>query len=274
MRISIVIPAYNAARYLGYTIEGVLAQTVTDWELVVVDDGSADETAAVARAFAGRDKRIRVVGQANAGVGNARNRGFELTTGSGYVIFLDADDVWEADALAVLCRSLNADTKAVAAYGLSRYIDGQGQSCFPGDLEEWGRARRGVAGNHLIAWPSGHPTTLAVLAHRNTIYTPGQALIRRSALLATGPFDPAAAPCEDWDMWLRLSLHGEIAFVDRVILNYRTHDSNMSRDRERMAKGQVYVRRKLLLSQEMSSGQRAVVLAANWLWCRRVSAAG
>src|SRR5205823_6163014 len=75
MRVSVVIPTYNGERFLSQTIESVLAQTISDWELIIVDDESLDSSLAIARAYANRDARIRVACQANAGVGAARNRG-------------------------------------------------------------------------------------------------------------------------------------------------------------------------------------------------------
>src|SRR2546421_13123372 len=101
--VSVVIPVYNGERYLAEAIESVLAQTICTWELVIVDDGSADGTPGVAQRYAGRDARIRVVRQANGGVAAARNRGMQETDPSSeYVIFLDHDDVWEIDALETL----------------------------------------------------------------------------------------------------------------------------------------------------------------------------
>lgn len=88
---SVVIPAYNVARYIGETLQGVMEQTVSDWELIVMDDGSTDDTRAVVEAV--RDERIRLISQQNAGVSAARNAGMARARGR-YVALLDADDVW------------------------------------------------------------------------------------------------------------------------------------------------------------------------------------
>src|SRR5579875_138818 len=94
--ISIVVPAYNAERYIGPTLDSVRAQTVAAWEVVVVDDGSRDGTRQVAEQYAARDPRIRVIGQINSGVAAARNRGWAATAPSStYVTFLDHDDLRE-----------------------------------------------------------------------------------------------------------------------------------------------------------------------------------
>jgi hypothetical protein len=92
-------------------------------------------------------------------------------------------------------------------------------------------------------------------------------------LEAVGHFDPVTSPCEDWDMSLRLSQRGDIAFVDRVVLNWRTHPHNASRQHEWMARQMLFVRQKVLSSPELSEEQRRIVLTANWFWSRGVAAA-
>jgi glycosyltransferase involved in cell wall biosynthesis len=263
MKTTVIIPAYNAGRYLGQTIDSVLGQSVSCWELIVVDDGSVDDTASLAEAYACRHSRVRVVRQENSGVAAARNRGWrEVSTDTHSVIFLDADDVWEKDALAWLAKALRDNPNAVAASGLSRRIDAAGEPCDPGELETWGRRRWGVSGKRLACWPPDCPTTLGVLAYRNCIYSPGQMLVRRSAFERAGLFDPSTSPCEDWDMSLRLSLRGDIAYVDRVVLNWRLHDGNVSTQEALMTQQIFYVWRKLLSCAELTSEQRQVVTTA------------
>src|SRR5439155_26166170 len=127
-----------------------------------VDDGSTDDTLRLAHAYAGADRRVRALRQANGGAAAARNKGLADSTGaSKYVTFLDHDDVWEADALEVLVATLDSYPEAVAARGLSRYIGQRGEPLDPGELEVWGRRRVGVVGNRLVAWPTHAPTTLA-----------------------------------------------------------------------------------------------------------------
>jgi glycosyltransferase involved in cell wall biosynthesis len=273
MRVSVVIPAYNAARYLRWTIESVQAQTIGDWELVVVDDGSSDDTADVACRVAEGDPRVRVMSQPKAGVANARNRGLAGSRApTEHAIFLDADDVWEKDALETLLRGLNTNPQAVAASGLSRYIDTNGHPIEPGEMETWGRHRLGLVGKRVVEWPMHQPTTFEVLVYRNRIYSPGQMLIRRSALEFLGSFDPATSPCEDWDMSLRLSLLGDIAFVDKVILNWRRHDRNASAQTEVALRQMAYVRRKIESLPDLTQEQRRIARLANRLWFRDLAA--
>lgn len=114
--VSIVVPVYNVESYLRPCVESVLAQTMTDWELFLVDDGSADASGAIVREYAARDSRICGVFQENAGAGAARNRGLELAEGE-YVAFLDSDDRYEPEMLETLLAAIRREKADVAACG-------------------------------------------------------------------------------------------------------------------------------------------------------------
>ncbi len=265
-QIGIVVPAYNGARFLRQMLESVLAQTVADWELVVVDDGSHDETPEIVRRFADRDRRIRLVQQGNGGVAVARNRGMaELSADCLEIAFLDHDDVWEADALATLSGALERDPQAAGAYGLARFVDAQGRPDPTHELEAFGRRRRGVRDGSLQDWPPTWPTGLEVMAVGCCISTPGQVLIRRQALGAAEPFDAAAAPSDDWDLWLRLCTAGHLAFVDRLVIGWRQHDNNASRQHRSESASIRYTRAKLARSPQLTNEQRRLIrLADRW----------
>jgi glycosyltransferase involved in cell wall biosynthesis len=265
--ISVVVPIFNGDRFLAWTIDSVREQLFNDWELILVDDGSDDQSHAVAGAYATTDRRVRLIRQRNSGVAAARNRGYRgADRASRFVIFLDHDDILERDALQRLLAIADTAPRAVAISGLSRTIDCAGEPIDPGELEQWGRRRLGVVGKRLGVWPIQAPTTFAVLVYQNCIYTPGQVLIRCSALDRVGAFDESIAPCDDWDMWLRLSRQGEIAFLDRVVLNWRRHDNLGSRQKERIAELQAEVRRRLLRSSEISPAERQITSLANRAW--------
>ncbi len=127
--ISIILPVYNAGRFLDATLQMALAQTCADWELIAVDDGSTDETPILLQAFARQDRRIRVVTQANGGCASARNTGVNhIAANAEYVIFLDHDDLWEPDALETLLRVAPRPSRSGCCYGTgsrtSRYRGG------------------------------------------------------------------------------------------------------------------------------------------------------
>lgn len=226
MGVSIIIPVHNSERFLAASVRSVQRQTGgPGWELIVVDDGSTDATAARAHQLARSDGRVRVLQRAHGGPSAARNSGMAAADPSSeYVVFLDADDVWEGDALATLRAALETDPAAVAAHGLARFIDEGGQA-FPGQE------------GPICRDPVRERTTFALLTGMNCIPTPGLVLIRRSALVAAGPFDTTLATCEDWDFWLRLSSLGDLVYVDRVVLGYRRHGGNLSGDPRLLTEG-------------------------------------
>jgi glycosyltransferase involved in cell wall biosynthesis len=257
--IAIVVPVYNGAQFLPLTLQSVFAQTRSDWRLVVVDDGSTDETPTVARRYLDGEPRARLVQQPNGGLPAARNRGFaEIDADCRSVLFLDADDVLRPDAVRVLAAALAADASAPAAHGVATHIDKEGAPFLPGEAERHSRSRRVLEGHRVVDWHVSQPTTFAVLAFHFVISTPGQALIRCEALKRIGLYDKRLAGAADWDLWLRLARLGDIAFVDQVVLEYRRHGSNMSGDFRLMRHDEIMVRRKLIASPENTPEQRRI----------------
>jgi glycosyltransferase involved in cell wall biosynthesis len=260
-QISIVIPTYNAEKFLIPTLRGVTAQTFTDWELIVLDDGSQDATVCLAHDYAAQERRLRVYRRENGGIAAARNEGFSKTSpNTPYVTFLDHDDVWQPEALELLLKTLEADPQAAAAYGLARYIDAQGQPIREGELEAAQRRRIALVEDRRVPWPIDRPTTFEVAAYWSYITTPGQALIRRAALPSAAPFDPTIAPADDWDLWLRLTLQGHITLINRVILDYRLHERNTSRNESLMQEALLKARQKFYRLPNLTPDQRRTVL--------------
>lgn len=269
MKICVIVPAYNAQRYLPETMQSVQNQTVVDWELIVVNDGSRDDTGPLADRLAAEDLRIRVVHQPNAGLSGARNGGIAAASpDADAFLFLDADDMLEPGALTGLTALLAASPDASAAYGLARYIDGDGQPILPGIAEAFGRTRRSVEGGRLVCHPVKAATTFAMLAYRNSISTPGQVLLRRSALERAGLFDTALPPTADWDMWLRLTRHADMALLDAVVLAYRRHGENMSGKEEVMRPAELTLRAKLCHDETLPPALRQSAMAG-YRWSER-----
>ncbi len=193
MRVAIVTPAYNVGKYIAETIESVIAQSHADWAMVVVDDGSTDDTSAAVKNFS--DNRIRLVRQANAGVSAARNRGLsELDADA--VLLLDADDLLAPDALSRLVAALEATPDAVAACGTHAYISEDG-------------ARQTHSGSRLPA--SGD--LLGALLERNLFANGGQVLVRARVVAELGGFRSDIAYGEDWEYWVRLAFAGSFTVV-------------------------------------------------------------
>ncbi len=270
-RVGIVVPAFNAARFLAETLDSILCQTVPDWELVIVNDGSEDSTGAIADRYAACDSRIRVVHQSNLGLPGARNRGLEeVSPAAGFAAFLDADDLWEPDTLEALLAAFDLYPAAIAAHGLARYIDEASKPIRAGRLEARIRNRRVATQGRITDWPISSPTTFAVLAINCYIVSAGSVLIRRYALETAGPFDRMRslprASLEDWDLWLRLSLQGDFAVAAKVVLNYRQHATNLSQQKKLMFLGEIYVRRKIASLPELSHLQRDAFAVGTQSW--------
>jgi glycosyltransferase involved in cell wall biosynthesis len=255
-RVSIVIPVYNRERYLGGTLDSVLAQTFPAWELVIFDDGSTDDSWGVATRYSENDPRIRCVRGPNQGVAGARNRGLLATDGrTDFVIFLDNDDLWEPDALETLIGALDADPAAVSAYGLASCIDHEGRPIPGDDLEMKMHRRMGFKGDRLLPLEPDEPTGFASLVRENFVFTPGIHLVRREVMEQVGLFDPYTAPADDWDMQIRISRIGDIHFVRKRVLLWRRYGQTLSDTSPHWRRAYFRVRDKLVKDGQNTAEQ-------------------
>ena len=240
--VSVIIPCYNGERYVGETIESVRAQSVEDLEVIVVDDGSTDDSAAVVSRLASADQRVRLISKENGGVAAARNTGFAASSPDArHVLFLDADDLLLPDAVRRLTARLDGDGDLVAAFGFCSRMDESGTPIAPAPVEfavaeaDDGTIRHRHGVDRIGYWN---------IAPITPISTPGQVVIRRTAMPADGPFDPACVPCEDWDLWLRLARRGDFGVEPVEVLRYRDHVSSASKHHELMQRQRETVLRK------------------------------
>lgn len=206
--VSVIIPAKNAAAYIGETIASALAQSEVT-EVIVVDDGSTDDTLAMVRAI--RDPRLRLMTNDASGVSAARNLGAYHARGD-WLVFLDADDRLRPGAVATLLTAARTAPNAVLVYGDYNTIDSAGRTIGRRDL---------LKGRHK---PSGH--VLERLARGNFIVNGGIMLVSAAAFRASGGFDVSLRYCEDWHCWCRLAALGEFAYVPELLLDYRLHATN------------------------------------------------
>lgn len=212
-KISVIIPAYNAELTIKHTIKSVLKQTFTDFEIILINDGSTDRTAEIVREI--QDDRIKIFSYQNGGLPVARNRGIDNATGD-YLTFLDADDLWTKDKLEKQLNAFKANPKAGVAYSRVSYIDEQGNflyNCNPVSFE----------GN-----------VLKPLLLTNFLINGSNILIRREAIESVGKFDPDLKSSEDWDYYLRLAKDYSFAVVPEYQILYRQTSNNMSSNVERM----------------------------------------
>jgi glycosyltransferase involved in cell wall biosynthesis len=212
MNAAIIIPAYNAAKFIAEAIESALAQTRRASQIIVVDDGSTDNTATEVNKFG---DAVMLLQQKNAGVSAARNNGSSQTTAE-WLLFLDADDRLRPDALARLLAHAN-ETTLGAIYGLSV------------DFDELNVKHE--HGNDTMQGPPPAGTKCAFW--KAPIATPGAVIVRREVLERVGGWNPRFNTTADRDLWCRIGTVAEFGFVPEVIVERRVHDSNMSSDKNR-----------------------------------------
>jgi glycosyltransferase involved in cell wall biosynthesis len=216
--VSIIIPAYNQAQYLRQAITSVLTQTWRDVEIVVVDDGSTDETSSVVDEYCD-DPRLRVIEQVNEGVGAARNRGIRESRGK-YLCFLDADDWYHAEKVARQVAQLEAAPEVDWVYCDIIEVDAQGR---PASDYSVGRMRTVLSGDIVESLLIGG------------YFPPHTVMVRRSALDGVGGFDRDLDGNADYDLWLRLAISGRrVEFLPERLAYYRRYDGQMSGDPVRM----------------------------------------
>ena len=211
--VSVIIPAYGHRDFLMQTLESVFAQSYTDYEVIVVNDGSPDDTETLL-AHLVREGRIQYVKQDNRGQAIARNRGLSMASGR-YIALLDDDDLWPADKLSWQVEELSRQPEAVMVYGQHLQLGKSPAKIFPGEFAPDGSA-------------------FDAFVDAGWIRSPGQTLIRAEVLRDIGGFDAAIWGTDDWDLWLRLAKAGAFIYRPRVALHYRMHQTNASRRFHRM----------------------------------------
>lgn len=275
-RVSIVTPVFNGARWLDPLMKSVRNQTFQDWEHIVVDDGSTDESAHIIEAYARDDPRIRLIKDVNRGVGYARQVGLLQTVStSDFVMFLDADDVLMRDALSLLVTTLDANPLAPAAHGDASGIDADGEqiAILPVREMRFVNLRRINSRQSLFNPDSpscGAATDFSAVGYTNPIFTPGQGLIRRGVLTNVGLGNLRLSHAQDYYLWYRISaLYGAIAFVPTVTLLYRRSASSMSQSVRKTDRHALYVRYEFLCDGSVPDDLRQFALHLYRLWLVR-----
>jgi glycosyltransferase involved in cell wall biosynthesis len=236
--VSVIIPTYNRAAMVKEAIASVLAQSYADWEMIVVDDGSTDETEA---ALADVLPQLTYVRQEHLGVSAARNRGAAMARGE-YLAFLDSDDLWLANKLKRQMRFMTSHPEALICYTDEIWI------------------RRGVRVNPMkkhrkysgMIFP--HCLPLCIIS-------PSSALFDRRLFEDAGRFDETLAVCEDYDLWLRIAARHPVYLVDEPLIVKRGgHDDQLSRSRTGQDRYRIAALEKLLQSDLLSPDQRALAV--------------
>jgi glycosyltransferase involved in cell wall biosynthesis len=218
--VTVVIPCYNQARYLGFAIESVLAQTYPHVEVLVVDDGSTDNTSIVAARYPG----VRSIRQANHGVAAARNEGLRQSSGE-FLVFLDADDRLLPRAVEIGLKHLGAHPECAFVSGFYRELSSDGRTSRPAEQQR-------IEGDPYLA-----------LLSRGYIGMPGTVMYRREVFTSVGGFETTLSPAEDHDIYLRISRQHPVHCHGEVVAEYRDQGSSASRDPTRMLQATVAAHR-------------------------------
>jgi glycosyltransferase involved in cell wall biosynthesis len=221
--VDVIIPAYNAATYLPAALESVISQTFNDWQIILVDDGSTDNTAEVVAPFLNRcGSKLTYIRQENYGLPVARNAAIR-SSNSEFLALLDADDVWLPCRLAESLKAMMVRPEVGLCYGLITYIDQDGitEETFEGNRKH----AEGKIAPHIYLRDVELPCPTMTF--------------RRQCIKEVGLFDETMRATEDRDLWLRIALRYEVAFVPMVLAYYRRSSSSMSADGQRMLHAQL-----------------------------------
>lgn len=222
--VSVIIPAYNADRFLREAVESALAQTHKAFEVIVVDDGSTDGTAAILEQFRGR---IKVISQGNQGLASARNAGARAAGGE-WLAFLDADDYWAANKIE---RQLGLVHAGVDLIYSDRFNVGD---------------RGSVPELHSDFMPLYEGDVFLDLLIVGNLITASSVLVRRSTFQMLGGFFDGAPGTEDWDLWIHVAAERGVRVCREPLVYYRLHSCNMSRNTARMSAARLAVTRRAL----------------------------
>jgi glycosyltransferase involved in cell wall biosynthesis len=212
--VSVVIPTYNAREYLAETLASVRDQTLQDVEVVLVDDGSTDDTLRVARNF-GASLDLTIIAQANAGPAAARNAGINAARGQ-YCAFIDSDDTMIPTRLADQVAQLEAESDFGLVYSDLETFDDSG--IIHATRRAFSNPQQGMILDHLLL--DNFITTSTVMAPKER-------------LIEAGLFDSRRRVSEDFDLWLRMAYRWKIGFVDRPLVRYRRRSGSLSDDKLR-----------------------------------------
>lgn len=215
-KVTVVLPAYNATQYIRETIDSVLKQSYQNFELLVIDDGSTDDTAEVVQAYVQQDSRVQLISQPNQGVSAARNHGTRRASGE-LIAFLDADDLWVPHKLEAHVRHFSSDAKLGMSFARIEYIDS----------------------NSKRTGQQSHLRLKNILPQHfyqdNLACTPSNVVVRREVLQEIGGFDSDLSGLADIDLFLRVSCSGwKVEGLDEVLVYYRFHPGGMSSHLKRM----------------------------------------
>lgn len=205
--VSVIIPVYNGERYLAETIESVISQTMKDWELIAVNDGSTDRSSAILEEYAQREPgRIRYITVGNGGVSRARNAGVAIARGT-FIAFIDQDDLWAPEKLGHQLAQFARNESLGISFTNQTIIDGKG-AVVRENVFRLGVHQRGKIFEYLL--------------FENFIPI-SSVMVKKELFLHAGGFNPSFALAEDYDLLLKLARETPFDYIDEPLLRYREH---------------------------------------------------
>jgi glycosyltransferase involved in cell wall biosynthesis len=238
-KVSVVIPSYNYSAYISDAIDSIMAQTYPHWEIIVVDDGSRDNTAEVVAQYTAQDSRIKYHYQQNQGLSAARNTGISLAQGE-YIQLLDADDYISKRKLEIQVGLLEQYSDVALVYADTYIYTHSDDPTVPRNFRQF----------HLTMPPiSSQGVGLVMHMTLDNIFLVGSPLFRRSMAVAAGPFDRNLSSLEDWHFWYRAALQNQKFVYDNqegTEFYVRTHGNNMTGNRYKMWKYKIQARQALI----------------------------
>lgn len=234
-KISIMTPCYNSVAFISKTILSVRHQTFTDWEHIVVDDGSQDGSGDIVRSYMETDNRLRLIVQPNAGVCTARNRGFQASApDSDYLLFLDADDLLVPEMLAEMIAYLDQHPEVGMLYCSPIFIDADGHELDQSRYPTGWSPRFVPDGLGLRILPAEEPETpfLSILGLATMV--PSLTVLRRADYVRTPQWDESFGHMlEDADLFLHMALVSRVHYLPRHLVQYRRHSGQATSNQER-----------------------------------------
>jgi glycosyltransferase involved in cell wall biosynthesis len=209
MNVSVIIPTYNSEKYISSAVKSVLNQTHHNFELIIVDDGSVDNTQEIINSF--NDQRIKYIYQENSGVAVARNTGIENSSGE-HIAFLDADDIWVPEKLQIQLDIISERNDVCMIYSaIEMFYTGNDRTKI-------------IKYNH----DDNNFVEKLITDPFKSIPYPSTVILKRSCIDKAGTFNPEFKTGEDWDLWLRLSELGKCRYVNQPLVKKLTHNESIT----------------------------------------------
>jgi glycosyltransferase involved in cell wall biosynthesis len=222
--VSVIIPSYNYARFLRASVGSVLDQTLGDLEVIVIDDGSTDETPEVGEQLAKEDSRVRYIRKENGGHSSARNAGIQAARGE-FICFLDADDTYKPDRISRHVAVLRENPEVSIVFGDEETFDE-------------------LTGHRFVRDKSELPLDVHRLVACKPVFAPFNPTMRASLVRQVGGFDQSLIDCEDWDFWIRVLRLGKAQYVAGITGTYRFHGAQLTKRWREVIRGREVIRKR------------------------------